>query len=428
MAIHVTCGCGVVLRAPDSAAGKTAKCPRCGEQIQLPSRDEDDEAVAAQPAPAAPAAGSAVQASTPQVAAGAPPPGPKSRRTLPVLLLSVGIPLLLICGGVVAIVVLTSKGDTTEATGSAAVTPATAKPPPDLGRPPELPAVPAGLTWHEQDKDDVKSAIHNYSKDQVSAFLTFLEILQRENDGPTPEQKAWLTKTTDLLEPRAKAVVGRDFKHAASMLDLRNCLICSAVADKIDKDFLEEEEATLARIREAVTTGKRIPYPVWQVTNAKGARLTGSYDDSSGGSVVTLTPKEGFEFLQVTADVANVSANSDPPYVACAFAGIKGAFLALELGDKVPEPRRAAVDEFLWLVTPAGTWLQSGHVCVGCQKLRGCAVTITSGQSAGTMIFPGAFVTKGDKFTIDVLFSVPKEMNDFKLLMLGAGPVPVKIE
>lgn len=41
MAISVDCqNCGKTLKAKDSAAGKTAKCPGCGEPIQIPAISE----------------------------------------------------------------------------------------------------------------------------------------------------------------------------------------------------------------------------------------------------------------------------------------------------------------------------------------------------------------------------------------------------
>jgi predicted RNA-binding Zn-ribbon protein involved in translation (DUF1610 family) len=47
--IKVTCaGCGVTLTAPDSSAGKRAKCPKCGGAIEIPAPEEIYEA---EPAP-----------------------------------------------------------------------------------------------------------------------------------------------------------------------------------------------------------------------------------------------------------------------------------------------------------------------------------------------------------------------------------------
>ncbi len=37
MPILVTCSCGQKLSAPDAAAGKTARCPKCGKVLQVPS-------------------------------------------------------------------------------------------------------------------------------------------------------------------------------------------------------------------------------------------------------------------------------------------------------------------------------------------------------------------------------------------------------
>jgi hypothetical protein len=49
MHISIACPCGARLRAPDAAAGKTFKCPKCGRSILVPAGD------AAEPLPAEPA-------------------------------------------------------------------------------------------------------------------------------------------------------------------------------------------------------------------------------------------------------------------------------------------------------------------------------------------------------------------------------------
>ena len=50
MSIEFSCDCGKRLKAPDSLAGKTAKCPACGEETEVPVAvlliDDDDEPVA----------------------------------------------------------------------------------------------------------------------------------------------------------------------------------------------------------------------------------------------------------------------------------------------------------------------------------------------------------------------------------------------
>ena len=46
MPIEVTCdSCGKMLRARDSAAGKWAKCPGCGDPIEIPLPQTADEEV-----------------------------------------------------------------------------------------------------------------------------------------------------------------------------------------------------------------------------------------------------------------------------------------------------------------------------------------------------------------------------------------------
>lgn len=43
MSITVTCdSCGAVLRTKDTMAGKTAKCPHCGDPVQIPAAHEDE--------------------------------------------------------------------------------------------------------------------------------------------------------------------------------------------------------------------------------------------------------------------------------------------------------------------------------------------------------------------------------------------------
>ena len=54
-------------------------------------------------------------------------------------------------------------------------------------------------------------------------------------------------------------------------------------------------------------------------------------------------------------------------------------------------------------------------------------VTKSSPGGSGSMTFPGSRAKQGEQFEIDVLFSVPKGIDGFRLLMLGAQPVPVVI-
>jgi hypothetical protein len=51
MAILVTCVCGTSARAPDDAAGKRGKCPKCGAIITVPESGAGGELLRAAPAP-----------------------------------------------------------------------------------------------------------------------------------------------------------------------------------------------------------------------------------------------------------------------------------------------------------------------------------------------------------------------------------------
>ncbi len=51
MPIKVTCSaCGVTLSTPDSSAGKTGKCPKCGHQLKIPPAKVEEEVLEAEDA------------------------------------------------------------------------------------------------------------------------------------------------------------------------------------------------------------------------------------------------------------------------------------------------------------------------------------------------------------------------------------------
>src|SRR5581483_1241549 len=55
MPVSVTCPCGAKLTAPDAAAGKKVKCPKCGHPVAVPAAagfevvDEEEPAPATRP-------------------------------------------------------------------------------------------------------------------------------------------------------------------------------------------------------------------------------------------------------------------------------------------------------------------------------------------------------------------------------------------
>ncbi len=141
MPIAVACPCGAKLKAPDAAAGKRLKCPKCGAGITVPSPaefHEQDELPPAKPKPLVEVAGDSDER-----------PQPKSRRdrddtttrgsrrnrqdsatqatesrgrkksNLPLILgIAGGVTLLLAIGAVVAVIAMNGTNAQAKATGS----------------------------------------------------------------------------------------------------------------------------------------------------------------------------------------------------------------------------------------------------------------------------------------------------------------------
>jgi len=200
------------------------------------------------------------------------------------------------------------------------------------------------------------------------------------------------------------------------------------VADKIEKGCLQ---ATLAAVKSAAISGEGAP-AVWKITDVRGTRIGGTFHEGAFQQEITLTANAGFNFVRVTATAENTSAASDPLYAPWALGTIKRVCRGIpDLADgkgKQPGPSRMALDEFVYLLTPAMDWIACGHVCETCPALRGTTLTFNSPGGGRGMMFLGTDVKQGEKFQIDVLFAVPQGINDFRLLVLGSPPVPVKME
>jgi hypothetical protein len=286
-------------------------------------------------------------------------------------------------------------------------------------------ALPRNLGWPENDGKSLEKVLAAYPADPVTGYFAFRELSDRKEPAPTAAQRRWLRSAAAVLE--------QDFKTAADALDLRGCLVAGAVGEKLQKGFLEKQTAAVAGVKSKVLAGTAIPHPVWKTKDAKAKVQPGGYQESVGTSSFSLNPKQGFRLLRVTAEVENVSGQSDHPYIAWALGDLKRLFLTLPFDDaeakKVStKPRRLALDEFLFLVTPGGDWIACGHVCEGCSALRGMTLTLHSPDGSGAVVCPGTFIEQGASFKMDVIFSVPEGVEAFRLLVLGAEPVPVKLE
>src|SRR5688572_11440000 len=97
---------------------------------------------------------------------------------------------------------------------------------PKLAPPPALPSLPQGSQWTESTKKDIDKALKNYADDQVSAYVTFRDLIRKSDDKKekaelTTDQRKWLQDSVTLLKPRTIAVLNRDINMARARQDFR---------------------------------------------------------------------------------------------------------------------------------------------------------------------------------------------------------------
>ncbi|MCX7000453.1 MAG: hypothetical protein NT106_09195 [Candidatus Sumerlaeota bacterium] len=148
-------------------------------------------------------------------------------------------------------------------------------------------------------------------------------------------------------------------------------------------------------------------------------------------SKFSLTPKNVYQLLKVTAQVENINPQSDPKYILSAFSDFKGAIFKIQLNNKQVtsfQPSRLANDEFIFLLVPNGDMIECGHVCKDSPELREGDILIGSKDGTkGFIMFCGSYIKYGGKFDLDIIFSVPQGIEDVRLLILGSEPVPINI-
>ncbi|HUV38229.1 MAG TPA: hypothetical protein VMY39_01385 [Planctomycetota bacterium] len=409
--------CHTKYRVSVSAAGKQAKCRRCGVALTVPRREETFVPLAAPPAPE-PSPQPSPSLRTPIAVA----PWWRSRR----ILLIAGA--LVVVAAVAGVLVPWWRSAPGEPHSADIPGPPLAKAPAP-GPAPPLPVMPTDLAWDESDTATVNKVLAEYEKNPVSACLTLSGFLERAGDkAVTDRQKTWLEQAVKTCRPHAVAVVRHDLREAAADWDLRGSLMLAAVGSKLTKEGWEEEAAALARVKNHVVSGGRSRNAVWKVTNASAERLGESYSEGFGTSQTTLTPKQGFELLRVKASVENISTGPDLPYVPWCLGDFKRVFAAGLGDDDTPANGRLVVDEMIFLLTAGGDWISCGYVCSGCDKLRDFSLTLTGKDGGVTHIFLGTMVKPGEKFDLDVIFSVPSGTDGLRLLMLGSEPVDLAIE
>jgi len=289
-----------------------------------------------------------------------------------------------------------------------------------------LPALPP-TGWPEKTKEKVTNVLTNYTADPVSACLTFQELLKQEKDGPRGNAREWLEKAVRQTQPPALEMLERDFKTAAASRDLRAAWVAVAAAVRMKTNALPDAPAAIAKLKSDLWSGKPPAKPVWRLGQPKGTWLRGPYTEGSFNNQVTLSPKQGMQLLRVTAEVENISSTSDAPYFLWTRSGLIREMQSL-FGSNKGGPQRWATDDLVFLLTPGGDLLPCSHVCEG-SSLRGAlTMTMFSKEGAGqSMLFGGEQVARGEKYTADVIFSVPAGLEGLRLIIFGSAPVAVAL-
>lgn len=310
-----------------------------------------------------------------------------------------------------------------------------------LGPPPTLPPLP-NTQWSEKTKTKIDLVMKNYSSDQVSPYLTFREMVNDKKENLNSEQKKWLEDAKSNLKPRAIDVLNWDIKIARSSKDLRGAYIALLTLEHVEEndEDLAATDATLPKLKDLVKELlQENSASVWEIKGATGEFLS-SFTDGFYPSEIKISPaKEGQRILQVKAQVKNASATSDPRYIPWSLAPARRIML-IDNKDEKTKPYRLAGDTFIYATTHDNAQLfPCSYVTKKSSALRYGDISVifdVLGSSGGAdntwkvtqKVFPGSFIEQGGEFDLDVLFSVPGEVTDLRLLIIGSLPVPIQIQ
>jgi hypothetical protein len=294
---------------------------------------------------------------------------------------------------------------------------------------PAAPQLPE-LNWHKDVKPSAEKAEALSSSDPTVSFLMFRELYEGRTKKPTADQKAWLEQRMAVLKPKALAVLRQDFEVASQALDYRGMIIAADVAERVERASIHEtvlgllwdryfslppliSEPALTSMKKKIVSGAEGAPQLWKVTNATATPLKGAYNTYSPVSG-PLVPQKGFRLLRVRARVENIGSGSDKSYTLWALHGVKRL---LSVISKTTEPHRWLDTTFLYLVALDGElW--------PCVYASGDLGSIQAGGSGGQAIVgPPRAIVNGSGMDVDVFFSVPEGVQEFRLLVLGSAPV-----
>jgi len=278
------------------------------------------------------------------------------------------------------------------------------------------------LRFDDSLKRELERAITYSGADPAASLLEFKEVLENKKHLPNAQQKAWLDRQIKSLQPQAVANLQADYDAAARELDLRGMIIASAVANKIGKDSIKATPA-MAEAQKQLLAGANSGRYVWSVSEATSSVVSGDYEEEVHGSQrLTLQPKPGFQILRVKAVVKNVSEDGDRPYASWAWGGMKRVWMSID----PPQPGAVEISrwldsEFIFLAGSGAELIPCGHVCEG-SGLREASMTISGPAGGGLILTPPKAVKNGESVKVDVLFMIPQDKSNYRLLIFGAPP------
>jgi hypothetical protein len=285
--------------------------------------------------------------------------------------------------------------------------------------------------------------VSNYPDDQVSAYLACQSILDHVDKKLTDAQRQWIKNTMTLLRPHVERVLNRAIQDADSSSDYRTEWIGHEVLNKVkgQKPFLANfSELTnlvgQAGVMRKANLQKQTSNPVWEVLDPRGELVGASYQEEFGqkwlqSGTLTITAKEGCELILVTATVKNISSKSDPLWARW---GVTGTSSPTDARPMTNTPCRLAAYDMLCLMLPNGTFRACEYVPKDCDALWGGGASVyglfvSVGKNIGAhQCMYGSWIERGRTFSMRAFFGVPKGTRDLQLLVVGALPLPVKIE
>jgi len=280
-------------------------------------------------------------------------------------------------------------------------------------------------TWDKKIKSDVDAAVSLSETDPVSSLLMLKSVIDHETKGLTNTQKVWLSEKVESLRARALETLQTDFDQSIRTNDFRTALLVSIVADKVGKESIKTQPA-MTELKNKVFAGQQEVISVLSVSDAIGKFIEGSYSEIN--NKFTLSPKQGFQLLRVTASVRNTSSLADKSYTLWALEDMKRVMGQINAKpDEHKSPYLWLDGSFVFLLTPASDLILSSHVCDGCGLHGGMTLTYSDKDGTGKVITGPRILDSGKGLDFDILFSVPKGITDYRLLVLGSTPIKLKI-